>query len=145
MADGSAPYPIVSGNSLCFRLGGRRAWVKSDGSPSRDAFVLRMNHDTDGLSVSLGTVTNGEAASKILSKTYAVWWLIVGEIRTVGSGFARPVDVIQDADDHGIIAGLPPSDVDLLLAENIAKELSLRAHCCWPTDAASYTPEPILK
>ena len=120
------PCPYV-----VFRAAGNKRSINAEtGKLSSAAFIRVPEKDEDGISVYLGEVDTCIKASQQLKKTYAVGSLHVGHIRSIPTEGPR-LDIVQDANDHGLILGVPFQQEDALLAERLAGALADHARTCW--------------
>jgi hypothetical protein len=108
---------------------------KVSGKILRGAFLRRPPRadgtlrDTKGLSVYLKEKRSVEDVRSAYNPCYAVGSLHVGRVRDVP--VLPALDVIQDAEDHANIAGLPDHGEDDAKAERLATRLAEQTRLVW--------------
>lgn len=95
-------FPALTDETVMFRAVLEKSWIAKDGGLKWQTFK-RMRKDTDGVSV-FNTVEN--AKETLLKPFFGIASVQVGRVRESSEG-ADLLDVIQDAESHANITGIP--------------------------------------
>jgi hypothetical protein len=101
----------------------KKGWLDSQGSITSSAFLRDPKHP-DGLSVNIAGLTNTGEWLSMFSKSFGVDSLHTGSVRAVGLEVGQTEqDLVETPPAHALITGLPLTDDNPQLAEDLATEL----------------------
>jgi hypothetical protein len=101
----------------------KRKWLDHNGRITSTAFLRDPKH-SDGISVNIAALTDLDQWLATFSKSFGADSLHAGRIRALGLEIGQAEqDIYENPPVHALITGLPLTDEDPKLAEDLATEL----------------------